>query len=256
MIRLVFACLMAIAAHLGLFFLVKPFIHEVPPVVSGEHSFAVQLSAVSTSGPQQQEIQKEQPPVIKEVVPVEPVESEPPPEPVVEVTEQPEPPVKKEVPPAPQKIKRDFTPKKKKVVPPKKQSQPQQPTPVKPTLEKEHQEVKTSARQSNPSAEAVQTRQAASTPVAIQAQPISQRQIKPEYPSLAKKRGWQGVVVLEVQVSERGWVKAIHIEQSSGYQMLDKAAVRAVKRWRFQPGTEDGVPVESSVTIPVRFQLH
>lgn len=77
----------------------------------------------------------------------------------------------------------------------------------------------------------------------------------PEYPYLARQRHWEGVVWLLVDVAADGSVDDLHIEQSSGYKILDRSALRAVKRWRFSPGTRGGLPVASKAKIPVRFQL-
>ncbi len=77
----------------------------------------------------------------------------------------------------------------------------------------------------------------------------------PLYPRIAKKRGYQGQVLLLVIVSKQGTVKKVTISKSSGHQVLDKSALKTVKQWHFYPGTKDGKPVEMSVTIPIRFNL-
>jgi protein TonB len=58
-----------------------------------------------------------------------------------------------------------------------------------------------------------------------------------------------------VHVSERGRVKDILIERSAGYQELDFAALKAVKKWRFQPAKQGSWPVAVWVMLPVRFDL-
>ena len=46
------------------------------------------------------------------------------------------------------------------------------------------------------------------------------------------------------------------IRQSSGYGMLDTSAAETVReRWRFVPARRNGVPVESTVTVPIRFRI-
>jgi protein TonB len=47
----------------------------------------------------------------------------------------------------------------------------------------------------------------------------------------------------------------MEIEKSSGYEMLDNSALRAVKEWIFIPGRRNGVAIPSWVTVPIRFQL-
>ena len=77
----------------------------------------------------------------------------------------------------------------------------------------------------------------------------------PEYPYIARQRHWEGVVWLLVDVSAQGLVDDIDVERSCGYRVLDRAASRTVKRWEFTPATRAGLPVESRVRIPVRFNL-
>lgn len=77
----------------------------------------------------------------------------------------------------------------------------------------------------------------------------------PEYPLIARKRHWQGVVWLLVDVSEQGLVDDVDLEQSCGYQVLDRAASKAVQSWEFAPAQRAGLPVASQVRIPVRFSL-
>ncbi len=78
---------------------------------------------------------------------------------------------------------------------------------------------------------------------------------QPVYPRIAKRRGYQGRVLLLVVVSKSGTVKKLSVSKSSRHDILDKAACKAVKQWHFHPGTRDGKPVEMSVTIPIRFDL-
>lgn len=77
----------------------------------------------------------------------------------------------------------------------------------------------------------------------------------PDYPSLAKSMGWQGKVMLKVQVSEEGLSAAVEIERSSGYEILDESAVEAIKQWRFTPAKHGETPIASSVIVPIIFTL-
>jgi len=78
---------------------------------------------------------------------------------------------------------------------------------------------------------------------------------KPDYPSVAKSRGWTGKVLLRVQVSAQGTSDAVAVEQSSGHEILDESAVEAVKQWRFIPAKRGETPVASSVIVPIIFTL-
>ena len=77
----------------------------------------------------------------------------------------------------------------------------------------------------------------------------------PEYPRLARKKHWEGVVWLLVDVSADGSVEDLEVEKACGHKVLDRAAERTVKRWQFSPATRGGLPVSSQVRIPVRFRL-
>lgn len=81
------------------------------------------------------------------------------------------------------------------------------------------------------------------------------RNPKPEYPRIARSRGWQGKVLLRVEVSVDGLSAAVKIEQSSGYDILDESALDAVKEWRFIPAKRGDTPVSSSVIVPIVFSL-
>mgnify|MGYP003997558825 FL=1 len=78
---------------------------------------------------------------------------------------------------------------------------------------------------------------------------------KPIYPRQARQRGMEGVVFLRVEVASKGHPLAIIIMKSSGFSVLDRAAIQAVGKWRFIPATKNGISVTASVEVPVRFQL-
>lgn len=89
----------------------------------------------------------------------------------------------------------------------------------------------------------------------MEMQPSYLRNPAPPYPMEARRNGWEGVVTLEVIVNRSGHPVDVTIQQSSGYDTLDKAAVKAVKAWRFRPARMGNVPIESRVQIPVRFEF-
>ncbi len=72
---------------------------------------------------------------------------------------------------------------------------------------------------------------------------------------MAKSRGWTGKVMLRVQVSAQGLSDSVAVDQSSGHEILDEAAVEAVKQWRFIPAKRGETPVASSVIVPIIFNL-
>lgn len=88
-----------------------------------------------------------------------------------------------------------------------------------------------------------------------EARPMYRTNPSPRYPRLARKRGYEGTVVLEVLVDPNGRVKDLQVFKSGGYAILDKAAVASVKDWLFEPGMRGDEKVEMWVKIPIRFQL-
>lgn len=79
---------------------------------------------------------------------------------------------------------------------------------------------------------------------------------KPRYPMLARRKGYEGTILLRVYVLESGGVGKVELEKSSGYEILDESALKAVKDWLFIPGKKDGEPIPSWVTVPIKFQLN
>jgi len=78
----------------------------------------------------------------------------------------------------------------------------------------------------------------------------------PPYPMVARRLGKEGVVLLEVLVAADGHAAEVRVLRSSGFAPLDDSAVSTVReRWRFLPARRGGVPVDSRVTVPIRFRL-
>jgi protein TonB len=77
----------------------------------------------------------------------------------------------------------------------------------------------------------------------------------PPYPRRAREMGWQGTVVLRVEVNPDGTVGEISVRRTSGYPSLDEAALTAVKEWRFAPLTDGAFSMSAVVDVPVRFDL-
>lgn len=77
----------------------------------------------------------------------------------------------------------------------------------------------------------------------------------PKYPRVARRRGYQGTVVLSVFVNENGYVTNLWVFTSSGYRLLDNAAVKAVRNWDFEPGKKGTKKVAMWVKVPIRFRL-
>jgi len=77
----------------------------------------------------------------------------------------------------------------------------------------------------------------------------------PAYPMVARRMGWQGKVVLNVEVLASGLPGQIKLHQSSGREVLDNAAANTVKNWRFVPAQHAGQAVTQWFRVPINFSL-
>ena len=77
----------------------------------------------------------------------------------------------------------------------------------------------------------------------------------PRYPPQAVRQRQEGEVVLRILVSETGDPIQIEIERSSRHRILDRAAMDAVRSWKFNPGMRNGRPVQGWVLVPINFRL-
>ncbi len=77
----------------------------------------------------------------------------------------------------------------------------------------------------------------------------------PEYPEFARRRGWEGTVVLRVHVRATGVPSEIQVQQSSGRDVLDAAATQAVRRWTFVPAKRGDLAEDGWVSVPIGFSL-
>ncbi len=79
------------------------------------------------------------------------------------------------------------------------------------------------------------------------------RQVRPDYPALARQAGVQGTVNLNIILTNEGAVRTVEV--LSGHPLLIPAAVDAVKQWRYRPTLLNGRPVEVESTVRVNFTL-
>lgn len=91
--------------------------------------------------------------------------------------------------------------------------------------------------------------------VITEAMPLYKMNPEPEYPRMAEKRRYEGTVILSVLVNKQGMVDNLWIFESSGYKILDNAALKAVRNWTFEPGKRGDEPMDMWVEVPVRFEI-
>jgi protein TonB len=78
---------------------------------------------------------------------------------------------------------------------------------------------------------------------------------RPLYPVRARQEGIEGSVELEFVVTAEGRAANLRVVRSEPAGAFDRAAVRAVERWRFVPGKKDGVAVSCRVRQVIRFRV-
>jgi protein TonB len=140
---------------------------------------------------------------------------------------------------------------------------PEEPAPPEPEkILTTNQSEQVATAQPTPEPKKVERKSATQRPTPVAAaktanvpQPVVIRNTPPVYPETARRAGWEGRVTVRVEVSADGLPISVALEKSSGYGVLDQAALRAVKGWRFQPRTIGGVAMAGMVDVPVNFTL-
>lgn len=94
-----------------------------------------------------------------------------------------------------------------------------------------------------------------SAPKIIEEITFSARPTPIAYPSSAKRRNIEGVVLVEVWLDAQGKQTKQRIINSSGHQILDKAALKGVSQWRFSQQQSDGQAIAYRVQVPINFGL-
>ncbi len=178
----------------------------------------------------------EPPPVEEPPAPAEPepvVEPDPAPE---ETAAEPEP----EPEPAPVEKKEEPKPKPRPKPKPK-------PRPVTPRPD---------ARPSPVPAPAAATSAVSDAPRPSPPRPLAEYANRPpEYPPLARKRNQQGKVVVRAHIDVTGSVVRVEVFKSSGFSALDEGAMKAIRKWKFEPSRSGGTPVPGTVMVPVDYRL-
>jgi periplasmic protein TonB len=77
--------------------------------------------------------------------------------------------------------------------------------------------------------------------------------VQPQYPTLARQAGVQGIVVLRAMISREGKIENLQVV--SGHPMLVQSAMDAVRQWRYRPCYLNNEPVEVETQVTVNFTL-
>ncbi len=79
--------------------------------------------------------------------------------------------------------------------------------------------------------------------------------VPPQYPIRAAERGIEGWVVLRFTITATGTVENPTVIDAKPKRIFDRAAVRALKKWKYRPRVVDGVPIERTEEVKLSFDL-
>ncbi|KRD73531.1 energy transducer TonB [Lysobacter sp. Root983] len=94
---------------------------------------------------------------------------------------------------------------------------------------------------------------APATTISSGVDPSSKRLNPPKYPPTEARQGVGGTVVLVITIDASGNVLDVAVEKSSRNRNLDRSAMDAARKWKFNPEMRNGVGVTSKVRVPVDF---
>ncbi|PSW13587.1 energy transducer TonB [Photobacterium rosenbergii] len=213
----------------------------------GTDSTKVSLNLVSAPAPQPTE------PVAAEPTPPAPVEV---PKKVVKEEAAVKKLVKKKLPEPKPEIKKVTKPAPKKPVEKKvEQKVAKKPTPVQKPVENDKPKAIEEVIKSPAPAPAQTASGVNSEPQLVTKPTFATRPSPVKYPRIAKRRGIEGQVLVEIWIDESGKQVKQNLLKSSGTEILDDAALEAIKRWRFSSHIVDGQAIAHRVQVPVRFKL-
>ncbi|MGF1718928.1 energy transducer TonB [Vibrio kyushuensis] len=80
--------------------------------------------------------------------------------------------------------------------------------------------------------------------------------VEPRYPAKALKRGAEGFVIMQFTIDETGRPIDIHILEANPRRMFEREAIRALKKWKYQPKVIDGKSIaQTDQTVRLEFKL-
>jgi protein TonB len=81
------------------------------------------------------------------------------------------------------------------------------------------------------------------------------QRVAAEYPEDAAKKGVEGAVDLSFTISSRGDVHDVTVVHAEPSSIFNRAAIAAVRRWKYEPRAIDGIPVDARVQVRLTFKL-
>lgn len=82
------------------------------------------------------------------------------------------------------------------------------------------------------------------------------RPTPPVYPKLALRKRQQGEALVQALVDPEGATLEVKLVRSSGFALLDKSALKAVRGWQFEAARIDGAAISAWVEVPVAFTIN
>lgn len=76
-----------------------------------------------------------------------------------------------------------------------------------------------------------------------------------EYPLIAQRHNWQGKVIIGFKITREGSIENIQISQSSGFNILDQAAIDSLKKIGQLPQLTSWLNTGMEIQLPVIYQL-
>jgi periplasmic protein TonB len=85
--------------------------------------------------------------------------------------------------------------------------------------------------------------------------PVPLSQPLPDYTDLARRARIEGIILIQAVVRTDGKVDGIQVLRGLGYGLDESAISTIARKWRFKPGTLNGIPVDVLANIEVSFRL-
>jgi protein TonB len=85
--------------------------------------------------------------------------------------------------------------------------------------------------------------------------PGVRHRVAPVYPHSLKNAGVEGAVTVVFVVDEKGYVSDVRVLDAS-HREFEEPTLRAVGKWRFEPGRKNGAPVRFRMQVPIVFSLN
>ena len=91
--------------------------------------------------------------------------------------------------------------------------------------------------------------------MSVYSPPVPTKKAIPKYPARAQARGIEGWVQLHYMVDPSGNTYDIEIVDSNGDRSIERAAIKAARKYKYQPAEYQGKPIDASASVLIRFAM-